>query len=93
MLGNGIADNVLIENCLVENADVGLYVEPQAQGVILRGNRFDNVLQPMTGAIERAVTHPADLVLAAPVRCPSTARRSSTHRLGPNPERARNACR
>ena len=65
VLGNGIADNVLIENCLVENADVGLYVDPRAQGVILRGNRFDNVLQPMTGAIERAVTHPADLVLAA----------------------------
>ena len=65
VLGNGIADNVLIENCLVENADVGLYVDPRAQGVILRGNRFDNVLEPMTGAIERAVTHPADLVLAA----------------------------
>ena len=65
VLGNGIADNVLIENCLVENADIGLYVDPRAQGVILRGNRFDNVLQPMTGTIERAVTHPADLVLAA----------------------------
>ena len=65
VLGNGLADNVLIENCLVENADVGLYVDPRAQGVILRGNRFDNVLEPMTGAIERAVTHPADLVLAA----------------------------
>ena len=65
VLGDGIADNVLIENCLVENADVGLYVDPRAQGVILRGNRFDNVLEPMTGAIERAVTHPPDLVLAA----------------------------
>ena len=65
VLGNGIADNVLIENCLVENADVGLYVDPRARGVILRGNRFDNVLEPMTGAIEHAVTHPADLVLAA----------------------------
>ena len=65
VLGNGIAHNVLIENCLVENADVGLYVDPRAEGVILRGNRFDNVLEPMTGAIERAVTHPADLVLSA----------------------------
>lgn len=65
VLGNGIAENVLIENCLVENADVGLYVDPRAQGVILRGNRFDNVLEPMTGAIERSVTHPAELVLAA----------------------------
>ena len=65
VLGDGIADNVLIENCLVENADVGLYVDPRAQGVILRGNRFDNVLEPMTGAIERTVTQPADCVLAA----------------------------
>ena len=65
VLGNGIADNILIENCLVENADIGLYVDPRAQGVILRGNRFDNVLEPMTGAIDHAVTHPADLVLAA----------------------------
>ena len=65
VLGNGIADNILIENCLVKNADVGLYVDPRAEGVILRGNRFDNVLEPMTGAIERAVTHPTDLVLAA----------------------------
>lgn len=65
VLGNGIADNILIENCLVKNADVGLYVDPRAEGVILRGNRFDNVLEPMTGAIKHAVTHPADLVLAA----------------------------
>ena len=65
VLGGGMVDNALIENCRVANADVGLYVTASASGVILRGNRFENVRQPLTGVIGKALTHPADSALAA----------------------------
>jgi|GEM_PF-689428 len=65
VLGGGIVDNALIENCVVKNSDVGLYVTDRARGVILWGNRFENVRKPMAGAIGKAVLHPADHALAA----------------------------
>jgi len=65
VLGGGSVANALIENCVVRNADVGLHVSDRARGVILRGNRFENVREPLTGAIRAAVTHPADMALAA----------------------------
>ncbi len=42
----GDADGVLIENCLVKNADNGIHIQRRSRNVVLRGNRFENVKQP-----------------------------------------------
>ncbi|MCY2995613.1 MAG: hypothetical protein NTY19_48355 [Planctomycetota bacterium] len=34
---------------MVRDADVGINVAPSAQDVLLRGNRFENVAQPLVG--------------------------------------------
>lgn len=59
-------ENGLIENCIVKNADVGLVVTAKhPDSVVLRGNRFENVLKPLDPvALHQATMHPAERVLA-----------------------------
>lgn len=58
--------NGIIENNLVKNADMGIAVEARhAASIVLRGNRFENVAEPLDAtARQRAVMHPAGRVLA-----------------------------
>ena len=57
--------NGIIENCTVKNADIGLSVgSKHAPSVVLRGNRFENVDEPLDDvARQQAVMHPAERVL------------------------------
>jgi hypothetical protein len=57
--------NGIIENCLVKNADTGISVSSKhAASVVLRGNRFENVAEPLDSvARQKAVMHPAERVL------------------------------
>ena len=58
--------NGIIENCLVKNADAGLSVSSKHAGsIVLRGNRFENVDEPLDSvARQQAVMLPAERVLA-----------------------------
>jgi len=40
---NGAAVDVLVEHCVIRNADVGIKVAPSVKGVLLRGNEFEHV--------------------------------------------------
>jgi hypothetical protein len=57
--------NGIIENCLIKNADTGITVGAKhASSVVLRGNRFVNVDEPLNAvARQQAVMHPAERVL------------------------------
>ncbi len=57
--------NGLVENCVIQNADTGLAVGAKhASSVVLRGNRFENVREPLDSvARQRAVMHPAERAL------------------------------
>ena len=58
-------ENGIVENCVVKDADTGLSVDARhASSIVLRGNRFENVFQPLDSvARQRAVMHPAERVL------------------------------
>lgn len=45
----GKLEDALVEHCMVRDADVGIKVAPSAQDVLLRGNRFEKVAQPLVG--------------------------------------------
>lgn len=57
--------NGLVENCVVRNADLGLAVGAKhAASVVLRGNRFENVREPLdASARQNACMHPAERLL------------------------------
>ena len=60
------AANGLVENCVVSNADLGVSLARKDAGsVILRGNRFENVAEPLDPvALQQAVLHPCERALA-----------------------------
>ena len=58
--------NGLVERCTVRHADVGIRSRRHADSLVLHDNRFDNVLQPLTTAVQdNAVIAPAKRVLNA----------------------------
>jgi hypothetical protein len=61
----GGTQDVLIENNTVAKSDVGINIEQGVDGVLIRGNRFSEVLTPLTGGgIESAAIHPAERLAA-----------------------------
>jgi Pectate lyase superfamily protein len=50
----GSVTDAVVENNTVENADVGINVEPSVAGAILRGNKMINVNKPMIPAEKRS---------------------------------------
>lgn len=61
-LGAGNMEDLVIENNLVEDADVGIEMTA-IPGVLLRGNQFHNVRQPLAGKTGAAWMHPAERLL------------------------------
>ncbi len=57
--------NGIVENCMVKDADQGIMVSGKhASSIVLRGNRFENVVQPLDDvALQKSVLHPAERVL------------------------------
>lgn len=45
----GSTEDVVVEHCVIRNADVGIVVKPSARSVFLYGNRFENVAEPVCG--------------------------------------------
>jgi len=61
--------DVVVENNLITHADEGVRVDMAAAGVVLRGNRFEDVARPLTGSgIGNAVISPEDRVSATRAR-------------------------
>jgi hypothetical protein len=45
----GTTEDAIVEHCDVRNSDLGVDVKPTTRGVLLWGNRFENVVQPVVG--------------------------------------------
>lgn len=57
----GATQDVIIENNDIKNTDVGVEIQATAGGVLLRGNRLQNVKEPYTGeGMGKAYLHPAE---------------------------------
>ncbi len=55
----------IIENNVVRDSNIGIQLDAGTTGILLRGNRFEQVKNPMTGGgVARAHVHPAELALA-----------------------------
>lgn len=62
---SGDTEYSLIENCRVANADAGVLVDSRSREVLLRGNRFDKVIEPFRIHAADTLVHPADRALGA----------------------------
>lgn len=61
----GATQDVIIENNVLKNGDVGIELEPSPGGVLLRGNQMENIKEPYTGAgLGKAYLHPAERLAA-----------------------------
>ena len=59
------SDNALVENCLVKNADTGIRGGKHAGSLVLAGNTFENVKEPISAEVaDKALISAREVVLA-----------------------------
>jgi hypothetical protein len=56
----GAVQDVVIENNIIRDADVGINVRGENKGVVIRGNRFERVREPLIGLNDEVFMHPAE---------------------------------
>jgi hypothetical protein len=59
----GIVRDVIIDHNIIRDADVGINLRGRNNGVLLWGNRFERVKEPLTGLNDGVFMHPAERLL------------------------------
>jgi hypothetical protein len=62
-LDRGIVRDVIIDHNIIRDADVGINLRGRNNGVLLWGNRFERVKEPLTGLNDGVFMHPAERLL------------------------------
>jgi len=58
-----IANDVVIEHNIIRDADIGIDVTGRNNGVLIWGNRFERIKEPIVGLSEGVFMHPAERLL------------------------------
>jgi hypothetical protein len=59
----GVVRDVIIDHNIIRDADVGINLRGRNNGVLLWGNRFERVKEPLTGLNDGVFMHPAERLL------------------------------
>ena len=59
----GIVNDVIIDHNILRDADVGINVRGRNNGILIWGNRFERVNEPITGLNDGVFMHPAERLL------------------------------